>query len=62
MYNTMLINGGRQLLHRIIYAYAPLPILRLTVKVADIDSEVIERDIGNAAQFGPCYSPNGSSD
>lgn len=62
MYDTMLIDGGRYLLHGVICAYAPFPILGLAIQIADTDTKVIERDIRNAAQLGPRYPPNGTSD
>lgn len=58
----MLINGGRYLLHWVVCAYAPFPIIGLTVKIADIDTEIIERDVRNTAQLRPGYSPSRGSD
>lgn len=49
MYNTMLINGGQYLLHGVICANVPFAIPWLTVKIPDIDTEVVERNIGDAA-------------
>lgn len=58
----MLINGGRYLLHWVICACTPFPIIGLTVKNADTDTEIIERDVRNTAQLRPGDSPSRGSD